>query len=162
MTHSDARRIRRTRCSSVTTASLDREGPGQSATRAVHWKGEIDERWNDARASCMLVFSFFNDPRREASKNAPAMQNLPPIWLSGYPAIIFGKNFKQKREKRNAMREKKISKKNFPAIQVPEHNPSLTYLCRGFRQNFLSEHKLDTYIWIHSQTHAHTTTHHTR
>ena len=126
MTHSDARRIRRTRCSSVTTASLDREGPGQSATRAVHWKGEIDERWNDARASCMpLVFSLFNDPRREASKNVPAMKNLPPIWLSGYPAIIFGNIFKQKREKRNAMREKKFPKKTSRLSKFPNIIPAL-------------------------------------
>jgi len=78
------------------------------------------------RLVCRSSSLFFNDPHREASKNVPAMKNLPPIWLSGYPAIIFGNIFKQKREKRNAMREKKISKKNFPAIQVPEHNPSLT------------------------------------
>ena len=75
-----------------------------------------------------IVFTLFwggGAPRREASKNAPAMQKLPPIWLSGYPAIIFGKESEQAQEKRNEKSEADLPKKVYPAIRLFEYNPRL-------------------------------------
>jgi len=65
-------------------ATLARERPGQSAMGAVHWKGEIDERGNDARVSCMLVASFFMIPAERPSETLPPGKTYRP---SGYRAI---------------------------------------------------------------------------
>ncbi len=70
--------------------------------------------------------------------------------LSGYPVIIFGKQkksyrlsgyraiqrlysgtFSNSHEKRETQCEKKKFQKNFPAIRVPEHNPSLIIFIIG-------------------------------
>ena len=53
-------------------------------------------------------------------------KKLPPIRLSGYPAIIFGKESEQAQEKRNEKSEADLPKKVYPAIRVFEYyNPRL-------------------------------------
>jgi hypothetical protein len=66
---------------------------------------------------------------REGAASERSLENtpkLPPIQLSGHPAIIFGKKSEQPQEKRNGTSEKKNSYKKFLAIGLSEHNPSLT------------------------------------
>ena len=88
---------------------------------------------------CSLSSGGGGAPRREASKNAPAMQKLPPIWLSGYPAIIFGKESEQAQEKSNEKSEADLPKKVYPAIRVFEYDPRLTPICvRAGTKNYPS------------------------
>jgi hypothetical protein len=49
---------------------------------------------------------------REGTTSERSLENtpkLPPIQLSGHPAIIFGKKSEQSQEKRNGTSEKKAS-----------------------------------------------------
>jgi hypothetical protein len=52
-------------------------------------------------------------------------KNLSGYWAIGAIADFVWEKIWIAKEKRNAMREKKISKKNFPAIRISELNPSL-------------------------------------
>ena len=54
------------------------------------------------------------------------MRKLPPIRLSGYSAIIFGKESEQAQEKRNEKSEADLPKKVYPAIRLFEYNPRLS------------------------------------
>ena len=53
-------------------------------------------------------------------------KNLSGYWAIGAIADFVWEKIWIAKEKRNAMREKKISKKNFPAIRISELNPSLS------------------------------------
>ncbi len=79
--------------------------------------------------------SFFGAGPLRPPLTVPTMQKLPPIRLSGYPAIIFSGTISNSHEKRETWCEKKkVSDQNFPAIRVPEHNPSLSFENRSFDQ----------------------------